>query len=138
MVSGVSARPISWSQAATYQTFLRNMGISLLAHGAKPAVKRCSRCLHDSPLSHGERVGVRGVWIIGEGEVLPNQCRIPPHPVPLPTGEGTGGGHPGRQPCTQTAISPDVIRFTPALAIAFHAFSSDPCVSMPRQASSTT
>ena len=40
-------------------------------------------------------------------------------------------------PC-YTAMSPDWIRFTPALAMSAQALASEPWVSMPRQASSMT
>ena len=45
---------------------------------------------------------------------------------------------PSRSQLTQTAISPDWMRLTPALVMSAQALASEPWVSMPRQASSTT
>ena len=45
---------------------------------------------------------------------------------------------PGTQPYAPTARSPDWMRLTPAFSMFFQAAASEPCVSMPRQASSMT
>ena len=51
----------------------------------------------------------------------------------------TAGSRIGTGPADDThASSPDWMRLTPALSMSFQAAASEPCVSMPRQASSIT